>query len=206
MIRRAGVVHQIDVDQVPVDVVVVACIGPTGRRVDNGDWTLGTKVWLLAEKPKRPSFAFLYEVKLPNGSDEAGGVTDETDFFGYFLGSKGVGKKNVFHGNVGLGILGNPFDNASQNDVTILRFAWERKLSERRVFGIELVAQAGPEEDDDPAFAHAVYSQRIGKKFALYGGVAVGTNSDSDNFLADIGVRCRFKLWNPKEPVRRNNW
>ena len=47
-----------------------------------GDWIIGTKVWIISERGKRPAISFLYEVKLPNADNEIGGGTDETDFFG----------------------------------------------------------------------------------------------------------------------------
>ena len=80
---------------------------------NSGDWAFGTKVWLHQEGKKAPSVGFLYEVKLPNASNEGAGGTDETDFFGFVVLSKQLGEKNSVHGNLGLGILGNPFDLAS---------------------------------------------------------------------------------------------
>jgi hypothetical protein len=171
---------------------------------NSGDWIFGTKVWFLQEKPEQPSISFLYEVKLPNGSDEDGGATDETDFFGYFLFTKGA-RKDVFHGNVGLGILGNPFSNSAQNDVYLIRAAWERKISADRLFGVEGLFQEGPKEGDDPFFLRAVYAHRIGK-WVVHGGVSAGLSGDADDWNVEAGFRRRFKLWPPAEAERRNTW
>ncbi len=184
---------------------VVQVAGDAGSTSDSGDFTFGTKVWLLKEKPRRPSFAFLYEVKLPNGSNEGGAATDETDFFGYLITSKGMGKKDILHGNLGLGILGNPFANSSQNDIFILRLAWERKLSANRLLGVEGLMQGGPKEGDDPTFLHAVYAQKL-DNWVLWGGVNVGVSEDADDFAIDFGVRRAFSLWSPRPPERRNPW
>lgn len=176
-----------------------------GSSTNSGDWTFGTKIWLLQEKGMRPALAFLYEVKLPNGSDEDGGATDETDFFGYILATKELTQKDLLHVNLGLGILGNPFANSEQNDIFILRAAWEHRLSARRLFGIEGILEGGPQDADDPAYVGGVLSQKLGK-WALYGQALVGLNEDADEFRIRVGVRRRLSLWKPGEPVRRNSW
>ncbi len=172
---------------------------------NSGDWTFGTKIWLLQEKGMRPALAFLYEVKLPNGDDEDGGATDETDFFGFILATKEISPRNLIHANLGLGILGNPFVNSEQDDVFILRLAWEHRLSKTRQFGIEASLEGGPKAADDPAFIGGVFSQKVGK-WALYGQGMLGLNEDSDDIRLRAGVRRRLNLWRPGEPVRRNSW
>ena len=176
-----------------------------GDNYNSGDWIFGTKIYLLGEKGRRPALSFLYEVKLPNGSDELGGATDETDFFGYLIASKGLSEHSILHVNLGLGILGNPFANSAQNDIGILRLAWERKLGPTRLVGLEAVVQSGPMDKDDPVFLHALIAQKVGR-YALYAGGAVGLTEDSDEFLVDIGVRRRFSFRRPQEPARRNSW
>ncbi len=192
--------------ELQVSGVVQAVIEDQGETSTNsGDWVFGTKIWLLQEKGHRPALAFLYQVKLPNGSDEDGGATDETDFFGFLVATKAIGKRDLLHGNLGLGILGNPFANSAQNDIFILRLAWERKLSENRLFGIEGMVEGGPEEGDDPAFVGAVFAQKVGK-WAFYTSAALGLNEDSDNFRTALGFRRELRLWRPGEPTRRNAW
>jgi len=187
--------------------VPVILIDQAGERNTNsGDWVFGTKVWLLQEHPqrKRPSISFIYEVKLPNASDELGGATDETDFFGTVIVSTRVNERDAFHANLGLGILGNPFSNASQNDVAILRLAWDRRW-DRQLLGLEAIAQTGPMDTDDPSFLRAVYARNLGK-WVIHGGVGVGIGEDSDNAVVDFGVRRRFKLGQPGTATRRNDW
>jgi len=172
---------------------------------NSADWIFGTKIWMFQEKRVRPSLSFLYEVKLPNGSDELGGATDETDFFGYLIASKSIGKNNFLHANLGLGILGNPFANSAQNDVGILRVGWERRLGERRTIGVEGVIRSGPKDNDDPQMVHLVYAQKIGP-WVVNLGAGAGLNDDADEAIFDLGVRRRFPLWRPREPARRKPW
>ena len=192
--------------ELQVSGVAVSLIENEGSSTtDSGDWIFGTKIWMFQEKGMRPALSFLYEVKLPNGSKEDGGATDETDFFGYLVSSKSLGKKDLLHGNLGLGILGNPFANSKQNDIFILRLAWEHKLGERQLFGLEAIAEGGPSNRDDVFLIRAAYARNLGP-LVVHGGVGVGLNEDSDDFRVDLGVRKALKLWHPKEPVRRNSW
>jgi len=185
--------------------VAVSFIEDEGStNTNSGDWVFGTKIWFLQEKSHRPALAFLYEVKLPNGSDEDGGATDETDFFGYLVSSQGIGKKNVLHGNLGLGILGNPFANSEQNDIYILRLAWEHRFDERQILGLEAINEGGPSERDDVLLVRATYARKLAS-FVVHGGIGVGLNQDTDVFRADLGVRKTLKLWQPGVPTRRNS-
>lgn len=173
---------------------------------NNGDWVFGTKVWLFQERKKRPAISFLYQVKMPNGANEKGGSTDETDFFGYLVLSKQIAPGQVLHANLGIGILGNPDAMASQDDIAILRLAWERQISERTIIGLEGFFQTGPKEKDDPHYLQVVAAHHL-QKWAVYAGLAVGLGDDADQLRASIGARYRFSLWSPdRSLVRRNAW
>ncbi|MCB1032947.1 MAG: transporter [Acidobacteria bacterium] len=194
------------VAELQVSGTVVSAIDDGSRSSTNsGDWTFGTKIWLAAEKGRRPALAFLYEVKLPNGSDEDGGVTDETDFFGYLIASKSLTDGSWLHANLGLGILGSPFDNASQNDVYILRVAFERPLSTRRLVGVEGIAEGGPDRGDDPRYLRVIYARKL-RRWVLYGALGTGFSKDSDRLQLAAGLRSRFDLWRPVGLPQASRW
>ncbi len=193
------------ITEVQVSGVAQALLSKDGRSSTNsGDWIFGTKIWLRREKGASPALSFLYEVKLPNGSNENGGATDETDFFGHLIASW-QRPGGAIHANLGLGILGNPFANAAQNDVFILRLAWERKLTPDRIAGVEAVVEGGPDERDDPAYLAMVFAERHAR-WVFHGRLALGLNDESDDLRISLGVRRRFRLWKVEEPVRRNSW
>jgi hypothetical protein len=161
--------------------------------LEPGDFVLGTKLRLLGEKNRRPALGLLWEVKLPAASDEEGGATDETDFFGFFLLSRSVAERHRLHFNLGVGILGDPDKNAAQNDVAIVRLAWESRFGDGKSCGLEALVQGGPQDDDDTRLVRAIYSQRVGK-VEIYGGFGVGIGEDSDDFRVDLGLRRAFRL------------
>jgi hypothetical protein len=167
-----------------------------------GDWIIGTKVRML--NGNRGSLSFLGEVKLPSGSDEKGGATDETDFWAFLLFSSGD-RRNILHANIGLGILGNPATTAAQNDVLLLRLAWELAASSKDLFGVEGLLQSGPADHDDGGMIRIVYSRKMGG-WAVFGGLGVGLNDDADNGRIDIGFRRRFRLGKIEDRDHRRSW
>ena len=173
---------------------------------NSGDYVFGTKVWLLQERRGgRPSFSFLYEVKLPNASDEDGGATDETDFFGFLVVSKQLEERLTFHGNLGLGILGNPFESSSQNDIYLLRLALERQIGEDLRLAFELINEGGPAREDDPTSVRLTVAKKL-DRWVLYAGGGLGLTDDADEAEVRLGVRRRYPLWRSSEAVVRRPW
>jgi hypothetical protein len=89
---------------------------------DFGDLVLSTKILILSEEHHLLSLGFRPSVQLPNASSTKGLGMNSTQFYGSFLLGRHVGKLNAF-GNLGLGILSNPINAASQNDVLIYGLA-----------------------------------------------------------------------------------
>jgi hypothetical protein len=83
---------------------------------DVEDLVVGTKVRVLAEAARHPSFAVRFATRLPNASNESGLGLDTTDFFASLLGAKTVQSIRVV-GNLGVGILADPMNGHEQNDV-----------------------------------------------------------------------------------------
>ena len=103
----------------------------TGNSVtDVEDIVIGTKIRLLGEAPKHPSFAFRFATKLPNAENERGLGLDTTDFYASLLAAKTVQSIRIV-GNFGLGILGDPTVGDRQNDVVTYGLSFARALTNR---------------------------------------------------------------------------
>ena len=89
---------------------------------DFGDLVFSTKILIAPEGHRRPSLGFRPSVQLPNASSVKGLGMNSTQFYGTFLSGKQLGKLNAF-GNLGLGILSNPINAGSQNDVLVYGMA-----------------------------------------------------------------------------------
>ena len=103
----------------------------TGNSVtDVEDIVIGTKIRLLAEAPKHPSFAFRFATKLPNAENERGLGLDTTDFYASLLAAKTVQSIRIV-GNFGLGILGDPTAGDRQNEALTYGLSFARALTDR---------------------------------------------------------------------------
>jgi hypothetical protein len=103
---------------------------------DVEDITVATKVRLAAERAGRPSIGVRFATRLPNAGNESGLGLDTTDFYVSFLIGKTVRSVRLV-GNAGLGILGQPTDGHSQNDVLMYGLSLARAVQE----GVELVGE-----------------------------------------------------------------
>ncbi len=83
---------------------------------DFGDFTLASKVRLMAEKPGLPGLSLRLAVELPNTSNESGLGIDETNVYTTLLFQKSVGPLTVL-GNAGAAILGDPVEGGAQDDL-----------------------------------------------------------------------------------------
>jgi hypothetical protein len=116
---------------------------------DVEDIVIGTKIRLMAEAPKHPSFAFRFATKLPNAENEKGLGLDTTDFYASLLAAKTVQSIRVV-GNIGLGILGDPTVGDRQNDVLTYGVSLARALTDRSEVVGELNGRASTRKG--PAF------------------------------------------------------
>jgi len=79
------------------------------------DVVIATKLRLVAEHDHRPSIGFRLATKLPNAPNQTGLGTDMTDFSFSVLVGKSLGSTRIV-GNLGMGIVGDPTENAVQHD------------------------------------------------------------------------------------------
>ncbi len=163
---------------------------------DSGDWTLGTKVRFLAPGKRRPAMSLLWEVKLPNASNEKGGGTDEVDFFGHILiGRRFAERRNALHASLGIGLLGDPAANGAQDDVFIGKLAWQHDGGlGKTVWGVEVEGRDGFKTNDSPFYARAVYGRRIGQRWWIHGAFGAGLNDESDDYNVDVRLRRSFRV------------
>ncbi len=87
---------------------------------DFEDFVVGTKIRVMAESPRHPSFALRFATKLPNATNENGIGLDTMDFFATLLAAKTVQSVRIV-GNAGLGVLTSPTSIDEQNDVLHVR-------------------------------------------------------------------------------------
>ncbi len=159
---------------------------------DAGDWTLSTKIRFGAQDPAaRRALAGIFAVKLPNASNEEGLGTDETDVYLGLVGHCRKGKSE-WRASAMLGILGDPFQESAQNDVGIFGFGWFHPGPGGSV-GVELIAQTGPAETDDPAELRLLWSGGTDKSWQPFASVGIGLNDDADSKNLEIGVRFRHR-------------
>ena len=110
---------------------VVTATGSSTHDVD--DLTIGTKIRLVPETTRRPSFGFRFATKLPNASNESGLGTDTTDFLASLLVAKTVQSLRVV-GNFGFGILTDPTQGDRQNDVLTYGVSFARAVTQNVEF------------------------------------------------------------------------
>ena len=103
---------------------------------DFEDITVATKIRFAAEGAGRPAVGVRFATRLPNASNESGLGLDTTDFYVSLLLGKTVRSLRVV-GNAGLGILGQPMDGHSQNDVFTYGLSFARAVKE----GVEIVGE-----------------------------------------------------------------
>lgn len=100
---------------------------------DVEDFVVATKIRLLPESPKHPSFALRFATRLPNAGNESGLGLDTTDFYASLLGAKTVQSVRVV-GNIGVGILADPTVADRQNDVLTYGISFARAITDRAEF------------------------------------------------------------------------
>jgi hypothetical protein len=91
------------------------------------DIVVGTKLRLLRETARRPSFGFRFATRLPTAGDEKGIGLDTMDFFQSVLIGKSISSTRVV-ANLGWAILSDPTNGNSQNDVLSYGFSLAHRL------------------------------------------------------------------------------
>ena len=107
----------------------------------NGDIAFFTKIEILGERQTLPGIGIKIGAKLPNAGDQFRVGTDETDLAFSALFDKTFSKITTT-ANLGLLILGNPFENARQDDLLSYGFACSIPWKKQITYTAEIAGQA----------------------------------------------------------------
>lgn len=160
------------------------------------DFTVGTKIRLMAEGEGRPALGVRFATKLPMARNERGLGLDTTDFFASLLAAKTVQSLRIV-GNAGVGILGDATRGDRQNDVLTYGLSVARALTQ----GSEVVGEingrlhTGDQEPAPGTQSSAI--MRGGLRFTkgpvrIDGGVLVGVLAEDPKFGVTAGLTWVF--------------
>ena len=171
--------------------------GDTTSDID--DIVIATKLRVLSERARRPSFALRFATKLPNASNESGLGLDTTDFFATLLTAKTVQSVRVV-GNLGMGILADPTSGNRQNDVLTYGVSLARALTDQ----VEVVGEINGRAHTRtaPAFPGTESRSilRIGTRYTrtavrLDAGLAFGLTTLDPTFSLTAGLTYVFRAF-----------
>ena len=180
----------------PLEGEVTATGGSTHSVVDV---SIGAKVRLLGETAARPAVAFLFSTSLPNAKHSSGLGLNTTNFFTGLAVAKTLAGVRVA-GNVGLGILPNPVDGQSQNDVLTYAVSLTRRVGRQiEVLG-ELAGRSSTRRGEPPPGTGSRRSVLVGARYLrgamrLDGGMTFGMTELDATVGVMAGVSWMFKAW-----------
>jgi hypothetical protein len=130
------------------------------------DLVVGTKIRVISEGARRPSFALRSATKLPMASNESGIGLDTIDFFSSLLVAKTVQSVRVV-GNVGLAILSDPTRGDRQNDLLTYGVSFARAVSPRAEVVGEINGRKDTRLGDPPPGTESRSMARLGARYTL---------------------------------------
>ena len=130
------------------------------------DLVIGTKVKILSEGAKRPSFALRTATKLPMASNEKGLGLDTLDFYSSLLVAKTIRSVRVV-GNIGLGILSDPTRGDGQNDVLTYGWSFARAITQRSEIVGEMNGRLDTREGEPPPGTESRSMLRFGGRYTV---------------------------------------
>jgi hypothetical protein len=173
--------------------------GDTTSDVD--DLTIATKLKIVSERERRPSFGLRLATKLPNASNETGLGLDTLDFSATVLAAKTRGSTR-YVANLGLAMLGDPLRGDRQFDVMIYGVSAAHALRE----GLEVVGEVhghfqwawdypAPGAESKATFRGGVrYTRGAGR---IDAGLLVGTTSRDPGVGLTVGYTHVFDAFPP---------
>ncbi len=177
--------------------------GQTDSEYGSGDGTIFTKVRVLREGEMYPALGIRFGTKLPNGTSEKHLGTDETDFSGEILASKGVGPV-ILHANLGLALLGIPRSEPGQGGqddlvsyalAVVSRPLWGDDSPETTRLTLlgEVAGLTGSRFSNDRAAVRAGMQLVHGHAMVSLG-LSTGLISESEQFGANAGFTYTFDI------------
>ncbi|MGH2568435.1 MAG: hypothetical protein ACRDGA_08865 [Bacteroidota bacterium] len=166
--------HQGVAENVNIDLdwrgYLFATLGNGTRVNDWGDLTISTRVRIVNEKMNVPAIGFRTSVKLPNTKFIPHGLgSNQTDYYGHLLLAKHLGTVET-RVNAGFGIVGDPKNIGSQDDVYLLATAVVVPANSWLSLFAEVYGLVGYYDDDDKLVARFGSSAYFaGFEWNLYG-------------------------------------
>ncbi|MGE5246400.1 MAG: transporter [Betaproteobacteria bacterium] len=172
---------------------------PGGTTHDVDDIIIGTKIRMLTETARRPSFAFRFATKLPNAKNETGLGQNTTDFFASLLGAKTVQSVRVVV-NLGVGILGEPTNAYRQNDVLTYGLSFARAVTQQTELVGEINGRISTRAGTPPPGTESRGLLKLGGRYTrgpmrLDAGVFFGLNSVDPTVGLTTGVTYVFNAF-----------
>jgi len=133
---------------------------------DVEDLTVGTKIKIVSEGVRRPSFALRSATKLPMASNENGLGLDTIDFVSSLLVAKTIQSVRVV-GNAGLLILSDPTRGDRQNDLIAYGVSFARAVSPRAEVVGEINGRHDTREGDPPPGTESRSMARLGARYTV---------------------------------------
>lgn len=166
---------------------------------DIEDIVLATKIRLVGESARRPSFAVRLATKLPNASNESGIGLDTTDVYLAALAAKTVQSIRVV-GNLGVGILGDPTRGDRQNDVVAYGLSFARALTSATEIVGEVNGRAHVASGSPPAGTESRSTLRFGGRYTqgmtrVDAGIIVGLTSRDPGIGFTVGATYVFNAF-----------
>lgn len=170
---------------------------------DVEDFSLGTKIRLLSEKPRRPSIGVVLTTRLPNARNGTGLGRDTIEFYTSLLAAKTVESIRVV-ANVGVGILPDPVQGDRQNDVLTAGVSVARALTNRTELVGELNGRLSTRERPFPGTESRgllnLGARHTRGPIRFDGSVFVGLTSIDPTVGASVGFTYVFQAFSIPAP------
>jgi hypothetical protein len=161
---------------------------------DSGDITLGVKMNLVKETSKFPALSLDFTTKLPNADYDKRFGTDETDFFIVALLAKRIWNLNIFT-NTGLGIIGDPTDTNSQDDVFVYGVGVKYYLLSKLDVVAEINGWGFSSEDNNYSVSTIGAQYQLSSHWRIDTGVHFGLTDESEDWGISLGLTYMCQLW-----------
>jgi hypothetical protein len=165
------------------------------------DLVVATKIRLVSEAAGRPGVGIRLATKLPFASNDSGLGLETMDFFATALVGKTTRSVRVV-GNVGLGMLSDPFAGNEQDNLLVYGVSVARALRQGFEFVSEINGRLSARDDDLPTGTESRSVLRAGARLTrgtvrVDGGLIVGLTSHDPSIGFTAGLTYVFKGFTP---------